>query len=251
MWKSEKPIHIVLHLGIIAGIILVIAFLFFKVYLPFTTNHNEKIVVPALKGRSIADVEELLYKAGLRYEINDSTYIEGKPANQVITQYPEAISEVKSNRKIYLTITAAHPPKIKMPKLIDHSLRSADLTLKSMDLKKGTITYEDNPFKDLVIKQLYKGSEIQAGTHVDKGSTIDLIVGNGNTAGEVQLPDLTGKNYAQAAEILTYAGFQLGSVLIDSHSDASTGTIIKQHPAPDAANTNYPADTKVDIWIAE
>lgn len=251
MWKSEKPVHIALHLGIIAGIVFLVAFLFFKIYLPFTTNHNEKIVVPALKGRSLAEVEELLDQADLRYEISDSTYIEGKPANEVISQHPEAISEVKSNRKIYLTITAAHPPKIKMPKLIDQSLRSADLTLKSMDLKKGTVTYENNPFKDLVIGQKYKGADVQAGTYIDKGSSIDLIVGNGNAAGDNQLPDLTGKNYSEAAEILKQAGFQLGSVLIDSQSDEASGVILKQHPTPDSTNTNYPAETKVDIWVAE
>jgi len=98
---------------------------------------------------------------------------------------------------------------------------------------------------------MYNGVEAQAGRYINKGSVIDLIVGNGNAAGENQLPDLLGKKHTQAAEILKQAGFQLGSVLIDSQSDELSGTIIKQHPAPDSANTNYPAETKVDIWIAE
>ncbi len=179
MWKSEKPVHVLLHLAIISGVTLVVMFIFFNIYLPVTTNHNEKILVPALKGKSLAEAEEQLKKAGLRYHINDSAYVEGKPGQIILSQHPEAISEVKANRKIYLSVTSSQPPKVKMPKLEGQSLRTAELTLKSMDLRKGTITYIDYPYKDLVIGQNIDDTGIAPGSYIAKGSRINLVVGNG------------------------------------------------------------------------
>lgn len=179
MWKSEKPVHILVHLALISGVTLVVMFVFFNVYLPVTTNHNEKILVPALKGKTLAEAEEQLKKAGLRYYINDSAYVEGQPGQIILSQHPDAISEVKANRKIYLSVTSSQPPKVKMPKLEGQSLRTAELTLKSMDLRKGTITYIDYPYKDLVIGQEINDTEIAPGSYIAKGSRINLLVGNG------------------------------------------------------------------------
>lgn len=179
MWKSEKPAHIFVHLAVIAGISLTMMLVFFKIYLPITTNHNEKILVPALKGKTLEEAKGQLKKAGLRYHVNDSSYVEGQPGQVILSQHPEAISEVKTDRKIYLSITSSRPPKVKMPNLEGQSLRTAELTLKSMDLRKGVITYIDYPYKDLVVGQYLNDNKIAPGSYIAKGSRINLAVGNG------------------------------------------------------------------------
>lgn len=252
MWKAEKPIHIVLHLALIASAIFLITLLFFKVYLPFVTNHNQKIIVPALAGKSLQEVEEILDEADLRYELNDSTFVEGEKSNLVISQHPEGGSEVKKNRKIYITITASEPPKVKMPKLVDvSSLKGAEVTLKSLDLRIGSVEYINSPYKDLVLSQKLKSQEIAPGTYIPKGSKIDLVVGNGEENPQIELPDLVGLPKEEAIKTLEDAGLKIGIIAFDDTTEELNGTVTKQSPSPaDGENKTISKGATVDLWVA-
>lgn len=253
MWKSDKPVHILMHLSGVGVLIFLIALIFFKAYLPSTTNYGEKIVVPALNGKSLDEAIEILENADLRFSVYDSTYEQGKPGHLVISQHPEAASEVKSNRKIYLTITTATPPKIKMPLLTDRSLKSATLALKSRDLKLGSVNYENSPFKDLVLKQLYKGKEIPEGAFIPKSSKIDLVVGNGqNEDDNILVPLLSGLDVSEVENTLVKAGLKLGSIYTETNSDGEPGVVIEQKPNQDSANSvKVLKGSYIDIWVAE
>jgi hypothetical protein len=64
--------------------------------------------------------------------------------------------------------------KVKMPKLVDGTLRSAEYTIKSFGLRIGEIKYVDSPFPNLVLRQSFG-----RGTLIPKNTKIDLEVGNG------------------------------------------------------------------------
>lgn len=253
MWKSEKPVHILIHLSGIGVLIFLIALVFFKVYLPTATNYGEKIVVPVLNGKSLNEAKEIIESAGLRFLVYDSTYQPGKPGHQVISQHPEAASEVKSNRKIYLTITTVKPPKIKMPALTDRSLKSASLALKNRDLKLGSVNYENSPFKDLVLKQLYNGKEIAEGTFIPKSSKIDLIVGNGqNEQDRIAVPLLSGLEVSEVETTLLNAGLKLSSIFTQTDIEEKPGVVVEQKPAQDSANSvKVLKGSYIDIWVTE
>jgi eukaryotic-like serine/threonine-protein kinase len=252
MWKAEKPVHILLHLAIIAGIIFLIALFFFKIYLPFSTNHNEKIVVPVLTGKSIEEIEETLDDADLRFHINDSSYVEGQKPNMVLSQHPEAGSEVKKNRKIYITVTASQPPKVKMPKLVDQSLKGAELTLKSFDLRVGNVSYQASPFKDLVLAQTVNGQDIVPGTYIAKGSRIDVVVGNGEAGEEVEIPYLVGMTKDEAIKDLESKGLKPGIIATDLETSETSGNVSRQSPDPSEGEAKtIQKGSAVNLWIAE
>ena len=158
------------------GTIIAIVF----IYLNISTNHNNYIKVPDLKGLSIENVAEILNKNKLKFEISDSTFFNPDfPKFVVLEQIPIASSEVKKNRKIYLTINPANFGNVEIPEIIQITKRSAISSLLSSNLNIGEITLIDNIGKDMVIKILYKNEEISPGFLVPKKSKIDLVLGNG------------------------------------------------------------------------
>lgn len=165
---------------LLAIIVLVIGglFFFFEYYLPNFTRHGEEIAVPSLKGKSLSEIEKELAKAGFRFQVNDSAYVKGEVPGKVINQNPIAGSKVKSNRKIYLTITSHNPTNVEMPDLINKSFKSASLLLSQVGLEIGDTTLVLDEFP-IVLKQSINGKQITPGMQVPKYSKVDMEVGNG------------------------------------------------------------------------
>ena len=162
--------------SIISGFIIAVVFLFLNI----TTNHNNYISVPDLKGIEINEVEVILYQNHLKYEISDSTFFNPDfPKYSVLEQIPTANSKVKKDRKIYLTINPVNYGNIAIPNIVQITKRSAISALLSSNLELGEISLIDNIGKDVVIQILYKKEEVSPGFLVPKKSKIDLVLGNG------------------------------------------------------------------------
>ncbi|HXA01020.1 MAG TPA: PASTA domain-containing protein [Cytophagaceae bacterium] len=247
--KANSPKDVFIHIAVIIGIFIAMILCFFFIYLPVTTNHGETITVPKLIGMNSQDLESFLNSKHLRYQINDSSYAPGTRPYTVLTQHPFDGSKVKKNRKIYITIASANPPKVKMPRLIDGSLRSAESTLKSFDLSVGKINKVPSPFPNLVLDQQMNGKTIQPGTYIPKGTKIDLTVGNGTDNEEVEVPDVTGLSLEDARTKLAESGLAVGSIRSDSKSSQPSGTVVKQNPSGNSGRV-LRAGEEVSIWVA-
>lgn len=245
--KTSSKKDVLIHLGIMLSLVAIIVLSFFFIYLPSTTNHGESITVPDLSGMKVEDVEEFLQSRDLRYEINDSTFIANKPASIVLTQYPRSGEKVKENRKIYITVTTNNPPNVEMPKLVDISLKSAQMLLQSYELQEGSIKYVPNLAQNLVLKQEWNGKEVAPGTKLPKGSKIDLTVGDGVGKDDFTLQNFTGMNLEEAKVVIEGSNLVIGSILYDANSSEPTGTVIKQNPA---AESNIRVGEVVDLWIS-
>ena len=161
---------------VISATIVVIVFLFLNI----TTNHNNYISVPDLKGVLISDVEEILKENDLYFEVSDSTFFNPDfPKLSVLEQIPDPSSKVKKNRKIYLTINPSNYRNVAIPDIIQITKRSAIAALLSSDLELGEITLIDNIGKDMVIQIIFENKEVDPGFLVPKKSKIDLVLGNG------------------------------------------------------------------------
>ena len=156
--------------------LIVVLWVLFKL-LGVYTHHGETAVVPDFKGKLITELDGFIEGKHVRYTIIDSVYEPKEKSGIVLKQEPEANSEVKHNRIIYLYVTSMQAPQIAMPKLVDRSSRQAVFMIESYGLKQGTITEIDADCKGCVVKQLFKGKEIMVGEAIKKGSKIDLLVG--------------------------------------------------------------------------
>lgn len=160
--------------------LVIFCFILLK-WLKVTTNHGNFETVPNLTGKSVEVAKIELKENNLVLEIQDSANYNPKyPKFSVIEQEPPPGTKVKENRKIYLTLNPSGYRKILVPNLRERTLRQAKPTLEALGFKVGDITYIDNIGKDIVLKMLFKGKEIQSKTELPKTSKIDLVLGNGN-----------------------------------------------------------------------
>ena len=249
LFKGDSIKTLVASVGIPAGIILVIAIIFFFIYLPGATNHGESVTVPDLTGIKVEELESYLKEHDLRYAVNDSTYSDEHPPLAVLRQFPKAGSKVKLNRVIYVSLNRVTPPTLPVPDLVDRSLINAEVVLKSNELKRGKIIYEASQFQNLVLEMRMNGQPIIAGTRIVKGSTIDLVVGDGNGPADFTIGNLVGDSYERAIFKLRGWNLHLGNIEIPEGVD-TTGIepiVFKQYPLPgDSVRVGDP----VDIWIA-
>lgn len=258
VWKEPKNIQynmkiknsslkaLLIHIGIILGLGIILITSFFFIYLPATTNHGESITVPDLSGLQLEELDEFLLSRDLRYEVTpDSGYSAEYPPFTVLTQTPKPGDKVKENRKIYISINAVNPPLVKMPKLVDGSLKNAQMILESYDLKLGEIIYEPHEFQNAVLKQQIEGEEIEAGSDVAKGSVIDLVIGNG-LGRPFSMPDLKESMQEDAEFIIQGSGLRLGTVHQKDVEDKAAGLVIQQYPE---AGESVRTGGRVDIWV--
>ena len=247
-FKAESLKDVLIHLAIIVSIFVALILIFFYYYLPATTKHGEYITVPKLEGMTIDQIEEVLDSKNLRYEISDSTYKVGIKPLTVLSQHPEAGNEVKENRRIYISVAAQNPPNLKMPTLIDNSLRGAEMQLKSLGLQVGIVTTSPNP-SAVVLSQSFQGSVIKPGTSIPKGSKIDLVIGSGVGDTEIEIPNLVGMYVSEATSTIQNMGLVVGIKSFDPNSGQPEQTIIKQKPTYQTGVKVRSGDV-VDLWIS-
>ena len=233
-------------------VILVVAFMllgfFFFVYLPGTTNHGETISVPKINGMTLPEIEDFLGDQNLRYYVSDSSYNQGIKPFVILTQDPAPGAKVKENRKIYISVNMKNPPIIKMPKLIDGSLKNAQMILKSYDLLVGEIKYVPDLAQNAVLKQLVKGKEIKPGDPVAKGSTVDLVVGDGEGNTEFDVPNVVGMPVDEASVLLVGQGLQIGSINYVQEAGKPRDTVVRQRPVA-GEGAKIKVGQLVDIWV--
>ncbi|OYQ42785.1 PASTA domain-containing protein [Flavobacterium aurantiibacter] len=150
-------------------------------YLDFSTNHGEEIAVPNLAKMSTEQAEEVLDDADLDYVVLDTVDFNPEfPKFSVVQQDPAPGEKVKSDRKIYLKINSGGYSTIRMPELVEKTLRNAESTLQSAGLTLGSLTYKPYIGKDMVLEVKCNGKTVKAGEKILKGSKIDLVLGDGS-----------------------------------------------------------------------
>ena len=166
---------------ILNAIILTLFFiLILYFYLNITTNHNKYINVPELDGVAFNEAIEILDENNLSFIVLDSAlYNPEYPKFSVLDQMPKSNTQVKKNRKIYLTLNPSNYGKVSVPNIIQITQRSANSSLLASGLEIGEVSYENNIGKDMVLEILFNGNKINSGDMVPKKSKIDLILGNG------------------------------------------------------------------------
>lgn len=196
------------------------------------TLHGETITVPDLRGLTLEQVDVYLNKKQLVYYVKDSAYSVDALPTAVLDQDPKPASKVKEFRKIYLTVNAKQAPKVKMPNLIDKSLRQASIELESWGLKVGELSYKPDLAQNAVLDQLYKDSTIAPNTLITKGSIIDLVLGDGFGNTKLEAPNLIGLTLQESKWTLIASSLNLGAVVYDeSVKDSTSAFIYKQIPA--------------------
>jgi beta-lactam-binding protein with PASTA domain len=247
-YSTNTKTDVLIHLAIIVSIILVLFFGFFFVYLPWSTNHGDAVKVPNLKGLSMDAAEDLLDEADLDYEISDSVFVSGAEPLSIIANYPKSGANVKTGRKIYLTVAAISAPLVKLPNIIGRSTSSAQNQLLSSGLiydgEEKIAALEENT----VLAVKINGREIQQGDEIPKGSKITFVVGDGYGNQRIDVPNLLGMAQDEADILVTGLGLTIGNITFEA-SDKPAGTVISQQPSS-GIDEKIKIGSPVNIWVS-
>ena len=180
------------------------------------TRHGFSIEVPDLRGMTLAEARPLVEKAQLNIDVIDSVYSPNARPGAIMDQFPTPQARVKNNRIIQLTTNAVAPEKVTFPDLRNSAFRQALQRLAVLGLKPGRLEFAPSSFRNLVLDFKLDNQIIEPGTEIEKGKTVDIVLGAGTPGNDqVYLPELLGKTLQDARSQILLAYLNLGQVLPD------------------------------------
>jgi beta-lactam-binding protein with PASTA domain len=240
------------RINIIMAIITVIVVVLIAFYsLGYYTNHGTGIPVPKLKGESIDRAMAVLKEQGFGYKI-DSVYVQDVAPGTIVEQDPDAGTNVKEGRVIYLTMVTLLAPNISLPDLEQSSYREAVATLSNYGLKMGDTTYRSDIARDRILEVRFGGQVIKTGTKIPKGSRIDLVLGDGEGASEVDIPELVHLDLDAARFAIKGSGLTIGTITYQgSITDSTNVVVVSQYPMKTDSLSKTSIGTRINITVTQ
>ena len=138
-----------------------------------------------------------------------------------------------------------------MPLLVGYSMRQAKAELSSRGLNLGRLIYVNDIATNNVLKQLYNSREIAAGTQIESGSFIDLMVGLNGEENRTYAPDVKGLKYLRAVDAVHDNSLNIGKLNFDkqvkTYSDSLNAVVYKQSPSVSGGPLTMGA--AVSLWL--
>lgn len=219
---------------LIAIAIVLVLMLSVRIFLSTYTHHGEKILVPDFFRMSIPDAARAAESAGMELVVTDSAYNKRLSPGTIFSQVPQAGTYVKKGRHISVVINSFVPRKIKMPNLVDISLRQAMTNLNAKGLQVGKLIYKSSgEGTNLVLEQRYRGRKIEPGRMVESGATIDLVLGMKSDETNTHVPDVKGKAVREATSMIQDYSLNVRTRFdkeIRTYEDSLRAVVYRQSP---------------------
>lgn len=238
--------------------VLFLAFLIVFIFLQLLgviTKHGQYLTVPSVLGNDTRAAVKFLESKGFEVVIQDSVYTDTAKMGTVLKQLPDPNSTVKVNRTVFLTINRLTLPLIDMPALKGKTLNFALDILSRSHLVLGDTTYKPDFMRGSVLSQMYKGKEIESGSKLPWGSSIDLVVGSGASQEVTTMPSLLRLTLAEAKIVIEQSGLGMGAVIVDvGVTDTANAFVYQQSPPKlnsDKEPVRVPQGQLVDLWVSK
>jgi beta-lactam-binding protein with PASTA domain len=236
-------------LGAVGTVIAVVLIAYFS--LSYYTNHGSGIPVPQLKGMVVEKAMATLHDQGFEYKI-DSVYILDKAPGTVTEQDPDAGTMVKEGRVIYLTVVTRLAPNVALPDLKDVTFLEAQATLANYGLKIGDTIYRADIARNKVLEVKFSGQTLKAGDKIPKGSVLDLVLGNGAGASEVDVPDLINMDLDAAKVAIVGGSLTIGLITYQGPiTDSANLVVVQQMPAHTDSTSKASLGTRVNLTVTQ
>ncbi len=139
-----------------------------------------------------------------------------------------------------------------LPDIIDAPYISAAATISNYGLKIGDTTYKPDIARNHVLEVRFAGQPIQAGTKLPKGSKIDLVLGDGAGASEVEIPDLANQDLDAVRFVLKNSGLALGTITYEGTiTDSTNLVVVSQMPMKTDSVTKVPNGTRINVTVTQ
>jgi serine/threonine-protein kinase len=191
-----------------------------------------------LRQYSSDDAQRYLRTAHLVPKVEE-TYNDA-PRGTVLGQRPDPDTTIAVRSTVVLQVSKG-PRPVDVPDVVSMDLNDATHALDGRKLK--LVVTERDP-NDQIAANVVTSQSPQAGTPVDPGSTIDVVISTGPA--KIDVPDVGGKLVSDASQALQDAGL---TVVLEYAVDPSTtqGTVMKQSPG---AGVSAVKGDKVTLLVA-
>ncbi len=181
------------------------------------TRHNKYKEVPDYVGVKIEAVEKQARKERLRIEVIDSIYAPIYDGGVVLEQVPAAGTEVKSGRRIFVTITSHTQKMVPVPYVTGYSLRQAKNMIEMAGLEIAELKYVNNIATNNVLAEMHGRDTIRRNSNMqlEIASGLTLVVGRGDGAKPVEVPKLIGLSLSEAKSRIWERGLNVGKITFD------------------------------------
>ncbi len=236
----------------IAAMITLVAILIagLVIYLRSYTQHGTEVTVPNITNMHIAEAEILLAAENLHVQVIDSTYSTKTPLGTIVEQNPSPGSQVKRGRTIYVIQNARMRRPVIIPELRDLSLRQAEATAKTLGLTIHETIYQPSTFKNIILDVRVCDTSVVAGTRLEEGTAITLVVGKGKGTQQVTVPHIVGKNIEDATSWLFTNSLILGTIEYDTTPTDSTNAQYIIYQQTPASGTVVVEGTSVNVKLS-
>ncbi len=235
--KPEQNIPMIVGAGIAVVAVVIGALVLISKWISPTPV--DQIAVPDLIGLTIEQATTELNNDGL--VIGEVTYQEAvdRPEDTIISQNPGKDTSVDRGTAINVIISQGKG-QVEVPNLVNFaSIDDARQALLNAQLTLGAVTREAS---DLPPNTVLRSDPV-AGTLVDKGSQVAIVV----SSGSVQVPNVVGQDASAARITLANEGFIVETVYQES-DEVAAGTVISQSPA---ASETADFESTVTITVAK
>ncbi|HET7760327.1 MAG TPA: PASTA domain-containing protein, partial [Gaiellaceae bacterium] len=180
---------------------------------------NKPVAVPLVSGLQENLAVKKINDAGLVPNVSRESSTD-VPKGTVISQSPDAGTKVQKSQSVQLIVSKG-PPTVAVPSVVGQNRDAAISTLANAGLNPKAYPVPSNKPVDTVT-----GQDPPAGKVVEKGSSVRINYSSGPA--EVDVPNVVGMPYDQAAASLQGQGF--GVKRTDVDSDQPKGTVVDQTP---------------------
>lgn len=246
MLKSLFNWKVLLNLLVAIGVFVGLIWLTFR-WLESHTKHGQETPVPNVINKSVHEAIKILDDSGLEYEVDSFKYDPKYRPFQVLQVYPYPGSRVKDGRTIVLKVNPRTWAKVAVPDVINKYSGLAFQRLDQVGLKVGDTIFEPSIQKDAILRVLFKGNAINAGTLIPRFSTVDVVVGSGPMR-NISIPNVVGLTVKEARVVITRSMFEVGLVEHDDGSKDESDIIYYQDPASGDVRDQ---GMQIDLWASK
>jgi beta-lactam-binding protein with PASTA domain len=98
----------------------------------------------------------------------------------------------------------------------------------------------------------FNGQVIKPGTKLPKGSKLDLVLGNGEGASEVDIPELVNLDLDAAKFSIKGAGLTVGTITYEgSITDSTNVVVVSQSPMRSDSTSKTSIGTRINLTVSQ
>jgi len=219
--------------GLIIFLLTALFMAFDKLIMPSYISQGSVKVVPDVLNMDYEEASARLQQAGLEaIKSYNVKYLSQIDSNLVLSQMPEAGTEVKPGRKVYLVVNQREKPGFPMPDLLgreefDARQMAYRLEMVIQDIQSAPIATPE--MDGLVVSQ-----SIPARAIVKVGTPFSIVIGRYQAPVEgaktIAVPNVLGMTLAQAQRVIADTGLPIGKITTQFSTLLVPNTVISQKP---------------------